>query len=128
MGYNSEKRIQMILKNGSLLGWVYAEDGVIEINHCPHTEASSKAFEKQIKNKSGVYILYSDTEIYVGRAIDLSSRIATHLREKNFWNHVITLSKKNQLDLTMLARCESILIDKSQNLNNLKCNNKKMET
>lgn len=125
MGYNSEKRIQIILKNGSLFGWVYADDGVIEINHCPHTEASSKAFEKQIKNKSGVYILYSDTEIYVGRATDLSSRIATHLREKNFWNHVITLSKKNQLDPTMLARCESILIDKSQSLNNLKCNNKK---
>ena len=124
MGQKAEKRIKMILKDGTLSGWVEADDGSIELCHCSRSDASEKQFQNQMKDKAGVYILYSDKNIYAGRTNNLSERIRNHLNEKTFWTNVVTLSKKN-MDPTMLALCEGELIEKSQSARSLTCLNKK---
>ena len=57
MGQKAEKRIKMILKDGTLSGWVEADDGSIELCHCSRSDASEKQFQNQMKDKAGVYIL-----------------------------------------------------------------------
>ena len=81
----------MILKDGTLSGWVEADDGSIELCHCSRSDASGKQFQNQMKDKAGVYILYSDKNIYAGRTNNLSERIRNHLNEKTFWTNVVTL-------------------------------------
>ena len=71
----------------------------------------------------GVYILYSNKEIYVGRSTDLSTRTSNHLSNKKFWERIITISRKVHMDPTMLALCEGILIEKAQNIPGLICLN-----
>ena len=123
MGQKAEKRIKMILKDGTLSGWVEADDGSIELCRCSRSDASEKQFQKQMKDKAGVYILYSDNNIYAGRSNNLSERIRNNLNEKNFWTNVVTLSKNN-MDPTMLALCEGELIERSPSVRSLTCLNK----
>ena len=82
MGPESQKRIKMILKDGTLSGWVEADDGSIELCRCSRSDASEKQFQKQMKAKAGVSILYSDNHIYAGRSTNLSERIRNNLNEK----------------------------------------------
>lgn len=87
--------------------------------------ATEKEFTNQVKNKVGVYILYSEKNINAGRSNNLSERIRNHLKEKGFWTNVVTLIRKDPMDPTMLALCEGDLIEKSQNLIGKTCLNKK---
>lgn len=122
---NGEKVIEMILKDGSLSGWVFADDGEIELHHCSREDAASKPFIEQVRDKTGVYILYSDDELYVGRSTDLSDRTADHQRKKLFWNRIVTISRKVPMDMTMLVLCEGILIEKARRIPGMKCLNVK---
>ena len=72
-----------------------------------------------------LFVIFSTRKIYAGRSNSLSDRIASHINEKDFWNKVVTLSRKTPMDPTMLALCEGDLIEKSQNLIGKTCLNKK---
>ena len=64
MNSTEEKHIDLILKGKSLSDWIYAEDDTIELNHCSRSEASSKAFNKMVKD-----VLPLTTEEYADKVI-----------------------------------------------------------
>ena len=67
-----------------------------------------KIINKRIGNRSGVYALYDDKELYyVGRASDLATRVNDHLKNKHsaLWTHfsVYFTEAKNDLEAVIIA-------------------------
>lgn len=76
-------------------------------------------------NKFGVYLLISDTKIYVGEASDLKNRIKQHDKMKSWWDRAILITTTdNSFDKADIDYLESSIISIVRNQNNLECENK----
>lgn len=76
-------------------------------------------------DRFGVYILLSDTQIYVGEASDLKNRIKQHDKGKNWWERAVLITTTDdsfdQADINFL---ETSIISTVKKQGNLKCENK----
>ena len=122
------KVINVVLENGTL-------DGVVQISNKSGDDvvifsAPRKSVDNLLEidesNNFGVYLLLSDSKVYVGQSTDLKSRIKNHIVNKEWWNRVVlmatTSNKFNHSDIDYL---ESVLIDKAQKNHSLDTENKK---
>lgn len=112
------KKITLYLENGTLDGLVNISesdgwDFGGELYSCPRNKLDELLNDDSV-NKVGVYLLLSDSYVYVGQATDLKSRIKQHKLSKDWWERVILLtSKKDELNQSHITYLESTLIKKA---------------
>ena len=73
----------------------------------------------------GVYLLLSDTQVYVGEASDLHKRIKQHDKGKGWWNKAVLITTTDDsLDQTDINYLEASIIEIAKNQKKYKCENK----
>jgi len=83
---------------------------------------------KEIVTKRGVYFLFGEDDdgfpkVYVGKADCVSSRISSHVKEKDFWNDFAVFTE-SKLGPTEISYLESALINRATNANSYSVENK----
>jgi hypothetical protein len=83
---------------------------------------------KEIVTKRGVYFLFGEDDdglpkVYVGKADCVSSRISSHVKEKDFWNDFAVFTEP-KLGPTEISYLESALINRATNANSYSVENK----
>ena len=112
------KKITLYLENGTLDGLINISesdgwDFGGELYSCPRDKLDELLNDDSI-DKVGVYLLLSNTQVYVGQATDLKSRIKQHKLSKDWWERVILLtSKKDELNQSHITYLEAALIQKA---------------
>lgn len=112
------KKITLFLKNGTLDGLINISesdgwDFGGELYSCPRDKVDELLNDESI-DKVGVYLLLSNTQVYVGQATDLRTRIKQHKLSKDWWERVILLtSKKDELNQSHITYLEAALIQKA---------------
>ena len=121
------KTINLLLYEGNLDGVISIEDSSWnsgELYSAPR-ESVSDLIESDACKKYGVYLLLSQTMVYVGQSSDLAKRITQHLVGKDWWESVVILTTKDDsLNHSDIDYLESVLIEKAQKINRLDCDNK----
>ncbi len=88
------KTIKLLLEDGTLNGIITIEDTMWNTGEM--YAAPKNSVDDLLKldacSKFGIYMLLSDTTVYVGQAGDLSKRIKQHISGKDWWNRVILLT------------------------------------
>ena len=113
------KKITLYLENGTLDGLINISesdgwDFGGELYSCPRDKLDELLNDDSI-DKVGVYLLLSNTQVYVGQATDLKSRIKQHKLSKDWWERVILLtSKKDELNQSHITYLEAALIQKAE--------------
>ena len=112
------KKITLYLENGTLDGLINISesdgwDFGGELYSCPRDKLDELLNDDSI-DKVGVYLLLSNTQVYVGQATDLKSRIKQHKLSKDWWERVILLtSKKDELNQSHITYLEATLIQRA---------------
>ena len=121
------KTINLLLYEGSLTGVISIEDSSWnsgELYSAPR-ESVSDLLNTDACNKYGVYLLLSESMVYVGQSSDLSKRITQHTVGKGWWESVLILTTKDDsLTHTDIDYLEAKLIKMANNVNRLDCDNK----
>ena len=113
------KKITLFLKNGTLDGLINISesdgwDFGGELYSCPREKLDELLNDESI-DKVGVYLLLSNSQVYVGQSTDLRSRIKQHKLSKDWWERVILLtSKKDELNQSHITYLEAALIQKAK--------------
>lgn len=87
----------MLLYDGSLDGVTNISDSAWEsgkMYSAPRDSINALIAHADCK-KYGVYLLLSDSQVYVGQAIDLERRTKQHLTDKLWWNQVVLMTTKD---------------------------------
>lgn len=88
------KTINLLLEDGSLNGVMSLEDtswNAGELYSAPR-DSVDNLFKTEACNRYGVYLLISESMVYVGQASDLKRRIQQHRVGKSWWERVIVLT------------------------------------
>ena len=108
--------MKLLLQDGTLEGLLTIEDASWNNGtflSCPRENIANLLSQDEV-NRYGVYLLLSDSKVYVGQSTQLKQRIEEHILGKDWWQRVIVLTTKtdslNQSDIDYL---ESVLIEKS---------------
>ena len=124
----SGKGVNLFFENGnyhSLMrvtatGW----QGVMYV--APREGIKELAKLKELK-QFGVYLLLSESQIYVGEASDLMNRIMQHDKSKPWWTNVVLITKTDDsLTQTGINFLETSLIAIAKEEKSLKCENKNL--
>ena len=119
------KTIKLLLSNGSLSGLLVAEllkwDGILFSS----PRASYQLLSNEPESKFwGVYLLVSESKVYIGQANDLLRRISEHDKTKNWWEKVVLFTTKdNSLNRSDIDYLENKLIDIAKTTGTLEMNN-----
>lgn len=119
------KTIKLLLSNGSLSGLLIAEllkwDGILFSS----PRVSYQLLSNEPESKFwGVYLLVSETQVYIGQANDLLRRIIEHDKNKAWWDRVILLTTKdNSLNRSDIDFLENKLIEKAKEYGTLEASN-----
>lgn len=121
------KTINLLLEDGSLNGVMSLEDtswNAGELYSAPR-ESVENLFKTEACKRYGVYLLISESMVYVGQASDLKRRIKQHIVGKNWWERVIVLTTSDdRLNKSDIDYLEYVLIEKAKENNVLDCDNK----
>lgn len=122
------KVINVVLENGTL-------DGVVQISNKSGDDvvifsAPRKSVDNLLEidgsNNFGVYLLLSDSKVYVGQSTDLKARIKNHIANKEWWNRVVLMTTaSNRFNHSDIDYLESVLIEMAQKNHSLDTENKK---
>ncbi|WP_162930872.1 GIY-YIG nuclease family protein [Lactococcus allomyrinae] len=120
------KIINLLLDDGNLDGLLTIEDsswdGAMFVSP---RESVEKLFEQDETNYWGVYLLISETEVYIGQASDLQRRIKQHDKGKDFWKKAVLITTKDDsLNRSAIDYIEHELIEKSRKSGTLHSENK----
>lgn len=86
-----------------------------------------KMLEVEEAKRFGVYILLSETQIYIGEASDLKNRIKQHDKGKRWWERAVLITTTDDsLDQTDINYLETTIINIAKKQKNLKCENKQL--
>ena len=122
------KTINLLLYDGSLNGVISIEDSnwnAGELYSAPR-ESVSDLLKTDACNKYGVYLLLSQSMVYVGQASDLAKRLNQHIIGKDWWESAVILTTKDDsLNHSDIDYLENVLIEKAFALKKLDCDNKK---
>ena len=121
-----EKAIKLTLFQGEITETVRAEDDLLIMYKIPRRELSKKYTRDLYKGEAGIYLLYSNSDIYVGQTKDLEKRLKQHAG-KSFWNKAILFysNTKDPWTTTDLDYLEDYFIKKSEKIGTVKCHNAK---
>lgn len=91
------KTIRMLLYDGALTGVMNISDSAWESGkmYSAPRESINDLVSRADCKKYGVYLLLSETQVYVGQASDLERRTRQHLTDKEWWNQVILMTTKD---------------------------------
>ncbi len=121
------KTINLLLEDGSLNGVMSLEDtswNAGELYSAPR-DSVDNLFKTEACNRYGVYLLISESMVYVGQASDLQRRIQQHRVGKSWWERVIVLTTSDdRLNKSDIDYLEYVLIEKAKENNVLDCDNK----
>ena len=122
----SGKGISLFFKDGDYNGLMKVSGtnwrGLIFV--VPRLDISKMLDLNELK-RFGVYLLLSDTQVYVGEASDLQNRIKQHDKGKNWWSKAVLITTTDDsLDQTDINYLESSIIDIAKNQKKYKCENK----
>lgn len=122
------KTINLLLYDGTLQGVISIEDSSWnsgELYSAPR-DSVQNLFATDACSKYGVYLLLSNSKVYVGQSSDLAKRLSQHIIGKDWWESAVILTTKddslNHADIDYL---ENVLIDKAFAVDKLDCDNKK---
>lgn len=77
-------------------------------------------------NKYGVYLLLSNSMVYVGQSSDLAKRLTQHTIGKDWWESAVILTTKDDnLTRSDIDYLEYVLIERAFAIDKLDCDNKK---
>ena len=121
------KTINILLGDGTLDGLVTVEDSSWEgILLIAPREKITELFLQEETKFWGVYILVSDSEVYIGQASELQKRIKQHDAKFIFWDKAILITTKDDsLNKSAIDYIEFDLIEKAKMKANLHSENKK---
>ncbi len=131
MAQPKAKTIKLLLEDGTLNGVITIEDTMWNTGemYAAPRDAIDDLLSLDACSKFGIYMLLSDTMVYVGQAGDLSKRIKQHLLGKDWWKKVILLTTKDDsFTHTDIDYLESYFIDLAQKNHKLDCDNKQKGT
>lgn len=115
------------MSDGTLHGLIDVDDDRWqngELFSCPRTSIQ-QLLEMPETNRYGVYLLLSQSKVYVGQASNLKTRINQHIIGKDWWERVILLTTKDDnFTRTDIDYLESVLIEKSLECGTLDTDNK----
>lgn len=119
------KVIKLLLDDGTLKGIInMAEDEWIGDFYSAPRDNVKDILKDDICSRWGIYLLLSDSCVYVGQSKNLKQRIEQHLLGKDWWETVVILTTKddsfNKSDIDYL---ENVLIEKANKLNTLDVDN-----
>lgn len=121
------KTINLLLYEGTLGGVISIEDSrwnAGELYSAPR-DSVSDLLNTDACNKYGVYLLLSESMVYVGQSSDLAKRITQHTVGKGWWESVVILTTKDDsFTHSDIDYLESVLIDTAMKINRLDCDNK----
>ena len=121
---NRPLTIKIHLPEGSAIGIKEAEitNRLILAIRIPRSKIT-EAFKRNFSSFSGIYFLFGENEensepiVYIGQAENCISRIKTHNKQKDFWNHAILIvSKTNGFTKTDTSFLEYYTIKKTNEL------------
>ena len=125
---DSGKGISLFFKDGDYNGLMKVSGtnwrGLIFV--VPRFDISKMLDLNELK-RFGVYLLLSDTQVYVGEASDLHNRIKQHDKGKNWWSKAVLITTTDDsLDQTDINYLESSIIDIAKEQKKYKCENKQI--
>ncbi len=110
------KVMKLLLQDGTLEGLLTVEDSSWNNGtflSCPRENIANLLSQDEV-NRYGVYLLLSDSKVYVGQSTQLKQRIEQHILGKDWWQRVIVLTTKtDSLNKSDIDYLESVLIEKS---------------
>lgn len=110
------KVMKLLLQDGTLEGLLTVEDSSWNNGtflSCPRENINNLLAQEEV-NRYGVYLLLSDSKVYVGQSTQLKQRIEQHILGKDWWQRVIVLTTKtDSLNKSDIDYLESVLIEKS---------------
>lgn len=110
------KVMKLLLQDGTLEGLLTVEDSSWNngtLLSCPRDNIESLLSQNEV-NRYGVYLLLSESKVYVGQSTQLKQRIEQHILGKDWWQRVIVLTTKtDSLNKSDIDYLESVLIEKS---------------
>lgn len=122
------KTINLLLYDGNLGGVISIEDSSWnsgELYSAPRASVQD-LLRTDACNKYGVYLLLSNSMVYVGQSSDLSKRLTQHTIGKDWWESAVILTTKDDnLTRSDIDYLEYILIEKAFAIDKLDCDNKK---
>ncbi|MDR2465471.1 MAG: GIY-YIG nuclease family protein [Streptococcaceae bacterium] len=120
------KIIELLLEDGNLDGLLTVQDstwnGTMFVSS---RESTHQLFQKKETNYWGIYLLLSESEVYIGQASELQTRVKQHDKTKDFWvKCILFTTKDNSLSSSALDYIESELIEKAKTVGKLHIENK----
>ena len=118
------KTVQLLLNDGTLNGVINIADSAWNPGEM-YAAPRDAVDELASIDKYGVYLLLSDSRVYVGQAQDLQRRIKQHLSGKDWWERVVLLTTQDDsFTRTDIDYLESVLIKKAEKTKSLDSDNK----
>lgn len=122
------KTINLLLYDGNLSGVISIEDSSWnsgELYSAPRASVQD-LLETDACNKYGVYLLLSNSMVYVGQSSDLAKRLTQHTIGKDWWESAVILTTKDDnLTRSDIDYLEYVLIERAFAIDKLDCDNKK---
>ncbi len=122
------KTINLLLYDGNLSGVISIEDSSWnsgELYSAPRASVQD-LLQTDACNKYGVYLLLSNSMVYVGQSSDLAKRLTQHTIGKDWWESAVILTTKdNNLTRSDIDYLEYVLIERAFAIDKLDCDNKK---
>ncbi len=122
------KTINLLLYDGNLSGVISIEDSSWnsgELYSAPRASVQD-LLQTDACNKYGVYLLLSNSMVYVGQSSDLAKRLTQHTIGKDWWESAVILTTKDDnLTRSDIDYLEYVLIDRAFAIDKLDCDNKK---
>lgn len=122
------KTINLLLYDGNLSGVISIEDSSWnsgELYSAPRASVQD-LLKTDAVNKYGVYLLLSNSMVYVGQSSDLAKRLTQHTIGKDWWESAVILTTKDDnLTRSDIDYLEYVLIERAFSIDKLDCDNKK---
>lgn len=122
------KTINLLLYDGNLSGVISIEDSSWnsgELYSAPRASVQD-LLQTDACNKYGVYLLLSNSMVYVGQSSDLAKRLTQHTIGKDWWESAVILTTKDDnLTRSDIDYLEYVLIERAFAIDKLDCDNKK---
>ena len=122
------KTINLLLYDGNLGGVISIEDSSWnsgELYSAPRASVQD-LLQTDAVNKYGVYLLLSNSMVYVGQSSDLAKRLTQHTIGKDWWESAVILTTKDDnLTRSDIDYLEYVLIERAFAIDKLDCDNKK---
>ena len=122
------KTINLLLYDGNLNGVISIEDSSWnsgELYSAPRASVQD-LIKTDACNKYGVYLLLSNSMVYVGQSSDLAKRLTQHTIGKDWWERAVILTTKDDnLTRSDIDYLENVLIERAFAIDKLDCDNRK---